>query len=265
MIGLGFSDFGGALTELAWRQTLFGGRMKLGIGKISAIAWYNGFVLSTAKKGFQNSALQSSASKPSPGRGIGLVTGFQMGKQTVVIAGIHDANASTPDNPFDTIDQTEFYESMEVRWFPTTFERSRFDQVRLQIWHQDQRDEAGIPAGQGVTFAASFLFHDFFMPFLLGGISDGDASIMEKDLVGGIAFAFNTAHRAARDVLGLGVSWGRPSNPLLRDQTTAEVFYKLQLVQHIAITGSVQWTQHPALDRGLDEVWVGGVRLRMTF
>ncbi len=265
LVGAGFSDFRGALTELAWRQTVLDGRMKFGFGKISATSWYNGHSLSAPKRGYQNSSLHSSNAKPLPGRGIGFVAGFRLGERFAMLAGIHDANARSADNPFDTIDEGEFYQSVEVRWFPTTFERHRWDQVRLQIWHQDERTEAGVPSSQGVTVALSRLFKDRFMPWFLGGISDGDASQMEADLAAGVAFAFNTAHRAARDVLGFGFSWGRPSNSAFRDQYTWELFYRFQLVQHIAITPSVQLIVDPATSTASDDVWVGGLRLRITF
>ncbi|WP_299638002.1 hypothetical protein, partial [uncultured Ruegeria sp.] len=60
--GTGFSDFGAALTELAWRQELMNGKLRFIFGKISAISWYNVHALSTSMRGFQNTALQSSLS-----------------------------------------------------------------------------------------------------------------------------------------------------------------------------------------------------------
>ena len=265
LVGTGFSDFKFAFRELAWRQTLYGGRWKFGIGKISAVSWYNGHALSSPKRGFQNSALLSSNSKPVPGRGFGLVTGFGVGESWAVVAGIHDANARSNDNPFETIDQAEFFQSVEVRWFPITFERNRWDQVRLQFWHQDERTEAGVPSSQGVTFAASRLFQDRFMPFLFGGVSDGDASQMEADLGGGVGFAFNTKRRAARDVLAIGLSWGKPSNETFQEQYTMEIFYRFQLVKNIAFTPSVQFIKDPVASPTPEEVWVFGFRWRMTF
>lgn len=265
LTGTGFSDFELALTEMAWRQAVADGRVKFGFGKISAQSWYNVHALSSSKKGFQDSALQSSAAKPTVGRGIGAVVGSRLGDSFAVIAGIHDANAVTSKNPFDTIDEAEFYESIEFRWFLTTFERNKWDQVRLQVWHQDEREQAGVPSSQGATFAVSKLFNDFYMPFLLGGLSDGDASTMEADLTAGIGLGFNTKHRAARDVLGLAVNWGNPSDGTLRDQYTTELFYRFQLFQNIAFTPSVQYIVDPATDRGEDEVWVGSIRARATF
>jgi hypothetical protein len=265
LTGTGFSDFEWALSELAWRQTVMDGRMRFGFGKISATSWYNAHPLSGSKSGFQNSALQSSATKPFPGRGIGSVAGGEFSDSFVVIGGIHDANAKTQDSPFDTIDEVEFYYSVEGRWFPTSYDRRRWDQVRVQAWYQQERDKAGIPAGQGITFLASRLFNDFYMPFAYGGISDGDASTMEADLTAGIGFGFNTAHRAARDFLAFAVNWGKPSDSSFQEQWTSELFYRFQLVQNIAITPSVQYIVDPQRDPDVKDAWIGSVRGRVTF
>ena len=263
--GTGFSDFGSALTELAWRQTLLDGRMKFIFGKISAIAWYNGHALSSSLRGFQNTAMQSSLTKPVVGRGFGIGGAYEVTPHFIVLGGIHDANASTPDNPFDTIDAHEYYKSAEFRWHPTTPDRRRWDQVRLQFWHQEELKGSGTPAGQGVTFVASRIFDDKWMPFVLGGISDGDASLFEADLVVGLGVGFNTKHRAARDVLGIAAGWGRPSNNVLQDQYTSEVFYRFQLVERLAITPSVQLVVNPAANPKEDKVFVAGLRIRLTF
>ena len=103
------------------------------------------------------------------------------------------------------------------------------------------------------------------MPFVLGGVSDGDATLFEADVVGGLGFAFNTKHRVARDVLAFAVGWGKPSSPALREQFTSEVFYRLQLVEHLAITPSAQLIVNPAANPDRTEVWVLGLRARWSF
>ena len=262
----GFSDFGSSLSEFSWRQTFYSGKLKGAIGKISATSWYNGFLLSSPMKGFQNVALQSSNTKPSPGRGIGAGLAVQPTDRFAIVAGIHDANARTTDNnPFDTLEESEFYQSIELRYFPKGFAKSHTDQVRLQVWHQDERVEAGTPAGQGATALGSILVNDKWLPFAFGGLSNGKASLMEADFSVGVARAFNTVHRAARDVLGLGYNWARPSNSALRDQFTWELFYRFQLVQNIAFTASTQLVLDPSLNPEEDDVWLGGLKLRVTF
>lgn len=263
--GTGFSDFGLALTELAWRQSLMDGKFKFVIGKISAISWYNVHALSSSMRGFQNTALQSSLSKPAPGRGLGMGFGYEITPNWVVVAGIHDANASTPDNPFDTIGEGEFYRSVEIRYLPTTPDRWRYDQVRLQFWQQDALSDSDTPSSYGATLTASKLFGDRYFLFGFGGISDGDASLFDADLAGGFGIAFDTKHRTARDVLGFGLGWGHPSDDRLRDQYTSELFYRLQLVKHVALTPSVQYVRKPAADPDRDDALLFGLRMRVSF
>lgn len=261
----GFSDFGFALTELAWRQSLMDGRFRFVFGKISALSWYNGHALSSSLRGFQNLALQSSLTKPSPGRGIGGGVAYEISPRFGVVAGVHDANAKTADNPFDTVGKKEFYKSVEFRYWPTTPDRRRWDVVRLQFWHQDELKEKGTPSGHGVTFLASRLYDDKWFPFVIAGYSDGDASLMKKDFTAGLGIAFDTKHRAASDVLGMAVSWGDPANPALRDQITSELFYRFTLVQNFVVTPSIQWVRNPAATTAFDEVLTAGVRVRVTF
>lgn len=263
--GGGFNEFDFALTELAWRQTILDGNVKFGFGKISAVSWYNVHALSSALSGFQNSALQSSLTKPSVGRGIGAVAAMRQGEDFALLAGIHDANAQTAENPFDTIDEMDLYYSTELRWFPTSFDRRKWDEVRLQVWHVDETNEGATPSSSGATVMASRLFDDFFMPFILGGLSDGEASLVEADVTGGIAFAFNTKHRAARDILGMSVNWGQPSDGSLDDQVTSEAFYRFQLFENLAFTPSVQMISNPANAPSEDTVWLAGLRGRFTF
>ncbi|NOD95248.1 hypothetical protein GS636_20820 [Ruegeria sp. HKCCD4884] len=261
----GFSDFGFALTELAWRQSLLNGQFRFVFGKISALSWYNGHALSSSLRGFQNLALQSSLTKPSPGRGIGGGVAYEFTPNFGVVAGIHDANAKTAGNPFDTIKEGEFYKSIEFRYWPTTRDRRRWDVVRLQLWHQDALVAKGVPESKGVTFLASRLYDDKWFPFFIAGHSDGNGSIMKTDVTAGLGIAFDTKHRAASDVLGIGVSWGDPSDPALREQITTEAFYRLTLVQNFVITPSIQWVKNPAATTALDDVLTASVRFRVTF
>ena len=265
IVGTGFSAFEFQFRELAWRQTLYSGKWKFATGKISAVSWYNGHALSSPLRGFSNSAILASNTRPFPGRGFGLVNAVRITDKFGVVAGIHDANAVSGDNPFESIDEWEFFYSAEFRWALTTYERHQWDQARIQLWYQEEREESGIPQSQGATFVVSRLFKDRFYPFLFGGHSDGEASQMKTDIGGGIGFAFDTKRRAARDVLGIGINWGDPSNESFQEQVTTELFYRFQLLQNIAFTPSVQYVQDPLAGEPGENVWVFGFRWRMTF
>jgi hypothetical protein len=51
----------------------------------------------------------------------------------------------------------------------------------------------------------------------------------------------------------------------LDDQYTAELFYRLQVAQNVAITPDIQWVINPALNPEGDSIFVFGIRGRLTF
>lgn len=267
LVGTGFSNYDNAnLSELAWRQSLMDGKLRFVIGKISAVGWYGAHALSSPKRGFQDTALQASNSRVFPGRGIGGGIAYQITPKFVALAGIHDANAKTTENPFDTIGQKEFLKAIEFRWYLTTPERAKWDQVRVNFWHQDERVQAGVPASSGVNMVASkLMFNDRAMPFFFAGMSEGGAAVFKKDVGGGVAFAFDTTASKARDVLGIGIAWGEPTNGAFQEQVTGEIYYRWQLLDNFAITPSIQVINNPIAYPGKTTVTVLGLRVRATF
>lgn len=263
--GTGFNDAGAIVNEIAWRQALFDGRFKLITGVMSAISWYNTSALSSSLRGFQNTGMQTSLSKPAPGRGLGFGFGVEFTPNLVMVAGIHDANGRASENPFDTIEQNEYYKAVEFRYLPSTPDRSRWDTFKLQLWHQDALEEKGVAASSGVTLQASYLFNDRWYPFTYGGWSDGNASTFKQDLVAGLGMAANTRNRPADDALAVAIGWGNPSDGELQDQYTAEIFYRLQLLAAVAITPSIQIVQNPADNPDDDRVVLFGLRTRIQF
>jgi porin len=71
--------------------------------------------------------------------------------------------------------------------------------------------------------------------------------------------------RENRDVAGIGLSWGKPTDGVLRDQFTSELFYRFQLTQFLAITPDVQLIVDPALNPTTDVLALFGIRFRAAF
>jgi porin len=61
---------------------------------------------------------------------------------------------------------------------------------------------------------------------------NGKAALLKRVVSAGIKWYFNWC----KNLLVLGLSWGKLSVDGLRDQYTGELFYRLQLSQTIAIT-----------------------------
>ena len=115
--------------------------------------------------------------------------------------------------------------------------------------------------GWGVAASASWFFDDTWMPFLRAGYADGDAPLLSHSVSTGIGRYFADS----KDLLGVGVNWGKAADSSLDDQWTGELFYRLQLAQNLAITPSVQLIANPALNPGDDFQAYLGVRARVTF
>lgn len=267
VVGTGFSNYTSPnLSELAWRQSLMDGRLRFVLGKISAASWYGGHALSSPKRAFSNTAFLASNTRAFPGRGFGAGIAYQVTPRLAALAGIHDANAKTTQSPFDTIGQNEYLTSVEFRWNLTTPDRARWDQVRLNLWHQDARVQAGVPESHGANIVVSKLvLNDRVLPFLVAGVSDGNASTFKKDVAIGVGIGFKTTNTKARDVLGIGIAWGEPSNSAFQEQTTGEVYYQFQVLDNVAITPSVQVIRNPVANPGKTTATVLGLRLRATF
>ena len=128
------------------------------------------------------------------------------------------------------------------------------------------RDQGSVPSGWGLAFSANHLFVDRWLPFARFGFSDGGGG---APLEGSVSIGTGYYLREKSDLLGLGLKWGRPSHKTygsgLDDQYTIELLYRLQLLEHLAITPDIQVLLNPALNPDADVVGVFGVRARLAF
>ncbi|MFD3191760.1 hypothetical protein ACFMPD_16030 [Sedimentitalea sp. HM32M-2] len=79
------------------------------------------------------------------------------------------------------------------------------------------------------------MLDDRVRPFLIAGISDGNAILFKKDVAVGIGFGFDTTASKARDVLGIGLAWGNPPVTGCRNRLPERF-----------ILGSNVWTTSPS-------------------
>jgi porin len=90
-------------------------------------------------------------------------------------------------------------------------------------------------------------------------------SLLERSISVGIGYQPLTG----RDVVGFAFNWGEPNSDSfgsgLDDQYAIEIFYRIQLLQHLALTPSVQWVGDPALNSDDDSIWLFGLRARLAF
>lgn len=65
-------------------------------------------------------------------------------------------------------------------------------------------------------------------------------------------------------MLGASFGWAEPNIPDSKDQMTFEVFYRLNLTQHLEVTPDFQWIINPTLNPGNSNIVYFGIRGRVT-
>jgi porin len=256
--GVPFSDAGWLLSNLFWRQRL-GDRVTLLFGQVDPTDYLDLYGLVSPWLHFTNLAFLTSPSIPAPSQGLGAALGVWLTDHVYAIGGFSDPTAD-PTRPFeDVFADGAFFTHGEIGW---TSGRGRLllDNFHVTGWHVDAIPESGVRAGWGLAFSASWVFGDRWMPFLRGGYSDDGGAPLEGTVAGGLAVLFREA-----DLLGVGLSWGRPQASDARDQFTTELFYRIQLLPSFALTPDVQLIVDPSFDGGEDVVAVFGIRARLAF
>jgi len=255
-----FIDAGWVLPSLYWEQYLNNGNSAFGVGRIDPSDFIDIAGYENARTTFQNSSILGNATIPIPNPGLGIVASTYLNDQFYVLLELFDANGKLNDVNFTTFfEEVEFFEYIELGW-SSSQEEGYQRNFHVTLWHADDRDKANVKASWGITGTGIWLFNDQWMPFFRVGWSDGEAPLMNKAVNIGITYFL--ASRS--DQWGIGIAWGDPSDKTLRDQTTSELFYRIQLTQGIAFTPSLQWIIDPALNPDEDDLWIFSLRVRLT-
>jgi len=273
-----WSDFGFGITQFYWGQRLFKNRLKFDIGRVFAPNYIDVYPFFDDNRQFFNQTFSTSPTTAAPLRGAGAVANFYVTDNFYVRGGIYNANSENTSSTFSNLlDNWETFQHVEFGWTGNAFRPTSFvgtttsdtDNVHITLWDKDNQVERGIPSSRGVAFNANFLIDDKVMPFLRAGWSDGDATFVDANVTAG--FGLRPFGRQA-DLLGFGGGWARPSSRAqapaggtLRDQYTFELFYRLEVIDNVAVTPDIQLIINPSLRPSADTLWVGGLRIRATF
>jgi len=184
-----------------------------------------------------------------------------------VMAGFADSNSDSTDpfNGFNTFFKDhEFFKTLELG-IVTSRDRFYLDNTHVTLWHADAREKAGVNSGSGVSFSYSHSIDEKWMPFLRGGYAHEGGTLLHKSLSTGLAYHWGRNN----SLVGLGVNWGQPNSDTfglgLKDQTSVELFSRLQVMQNFQLTPDIQYIRNPALNTKADHSWVIGLRGRLVF
>ena len=272
--GIPFTDDGWWLTNLFWNQEWQNG-FGFAAGFLDVTDWVDVYAQTSPWTDFHNYAFSIGAGTfdlPDDAS-LGFAAGGWLIDNVYLIAGFEDLN-SDPTNPwkgFDTFyNDREYFKHIEVGWTMSGQEQYYQDNLHLTMWQTDERKEIGVKDGWGAFLSFSHTIGRQWLMFTRGGFAEDGGSLLEKSVSVGGGYAPNgIGAPGSGHQLGFGANWGKPNDALfgtdLDDQYALEVYYRLQVTRELAITPDVQLLIDPSLNPDEDQIWVGGVRMRVAF
>ena len=261
-----FSDIDWALTNLYWSQQLLENRFAFVAGFVDVTDYIDVYGLINIWTDFNNYAFTTNPTIPAPDQGLGAAIRVMATENYYIVGGIADTNGhpTGPENSFDSFfDDAEYFTHLEVGWI-SSWARRYNDNIHLTFWHADEREQAQVSDGWGLTFSFGRLIDDKWEPFFRAGYAEDGGALWEGSVSTGLGYHT----RKGSDMLGFGLNWSRPNEDTLGadldDQYTAEVYYRLQLFKILTVTPDVQLLFNPALDPDEEFIGVFSIRVRIS-
>ena len=263
-----FNDDGFRMTNFYWRQRFKQGRISIVAGLLDATDYVDVYALASPWTGFMNfhfsTGSQSVYIPNDAALGIGI--GAYISENIFVIGSLSDAG-SDPTDPFKSFEtffsNNDYFKSIEIGYV-TSKERFYMDNIHVTYWHSDGSEVTASLPGWGLSFSATHTFSNSLSPFLRGGFAKDGGTLLQKSITAGIGYQ----PKSGGNLLGAAIGWGEPNKTTftsgLKDQVTMEVFYRLQMSPHFAITPDFQYLINPALNPDQSSIFVWGLRGRLN-
>lgn len=257
-----FSTQDYALTQLYWEQGSREDRLIYRLGKMDPESIYDRSRYVSANEAFLNQAFSTTLAMPVPNTGLGAALAISPITDTYVVAGVHDANGAKTS--FGEIEKGELFTAVELGVAPG-HGKPGAGLYHVTLWHSDSREAAGIPGGRGValTFQQELGPDGRIVPFFRYSYGEGGAMPVRQAIATGLGLERPLGQN--NDLIGIGFSWGQPTDRTLRDQYVIEAFYRVQITPHTNLTPDLQITFDPSENSAEETIVVGGVRLRTLF
>ena len=101
------------------------------------------------------------------------------------------------------------------------------------------------------------------VPFVRYSYADGGVTSVRQTFAVGLGLEEPFGQNA--DLIGIGFSWGQPSDTALKDQYVLEAFYRVFVTPLTHVTPDIQVIFDPVKNPTEDVLAVGSVRLRTLF
>jgi porin len=236
------------------------------VGKIFPITAYDFFPFKNFRTDFVDFNHVTNATIPLPGNGLGAFVQYRPHPRVMLRLGAHDANATVQKSGFDTYDG-ELFTIFEVGYdtglLPRTPGGLPQGHVHVSLWHQDERDDAGIDDGWGIAGSAVQRFGRF-TPFLRFGYADVNAvGPTSARLMANAGLVIGGIFGQDNDRIGVGYTWSDPADRTLDNQGVIDAYYRVQLTPEIQVGPTFEVIFDPVRNPDEDTVFVWGLRARV--
>jgi porin len=251
-----------ALTQLYWEQGSREDRLVYRLGKMDPDTIYDRSRYVSANEAFLSQAFSATLAMPVPNTGLGGAVAISPITNTYIVGGVHDANGAKTS--FGEIEKGELFAAIELGVAPR-HGKPGAGLYHVTLWHSDEREEANIPSGRGIalTLQQELGPDGDIVPFFRYSYGDGGATPVRQAIALGLGLEKPFGQN--NDLIGIGFSWGQPTDSTLQDQYVLEAFYRLQVTPHTNLSPDIQVIFNPAKNPAEDSITVGSIRLRTPF
>ena len=222
-----FGETDWSIGEL-WIQQKFRNVFGFRVGRIFPITAYDFFPFKNFRTDFVDFNHVTNAAIPLPSNGLGAFAVYRPHSKVMLRLGAHDANADTEKSGFDTYEKGELFKIFEVGLdtglIPREPGRPPHGHVHVSIWHQDEREDAGIDNGWGIAGSALQRFGRY-TPFVRYGYADhSDRGPTPVKHMVNAGLVIGGIFGQANDRIGVGYTWSDPANSALDDQSQIDSY-----------------------------------------
>ncbi len=166
--------------------------------------------------------------------------------------------------PAEHIEREEYFSALEFGVTPR-FGETGAGAYHVTLWHIDERRRTNVEEGRGIalTMEQELGPSGNFVPFFRYSYADGGGTAIRQTV--SVGAGIEEAFGQNSDLIGLGFSWGEPTNRALKDQYVFEAFYRFNITPYTHLTPDVQLILHPAENPDDDRILIGSLRLRTIF
>jgi len=256
-----FKDFAWGVTSLYWKQFFANRRYALTFGQMDPGDFMDAYPLLSAWTAFMSDAFFNNPAEALPQQGVGFVARMYVTDHYYFSGGVHDALADADGvNVAELLDGEDLFYWAEVGWSPTK-RAVPGDSIHVTYWVQDELEEKETERSRGWALSVAPQIHKRYLPFLRVGYSEGNAALMRWIYSIGLGMEIRES-----DLFGIATSYGAPVEPDTDAQVTSEMFYRLQLTDHLQVTPALQVTHNPSFNELKSTIYVGSVlRMRLAF